>query len=146
MKNTGGSSPNTENEAETSSLITGLFLAAVASAAAVVGVRRLRRRSVHVQIEVNPADIDRFISATLEHVAASREEPGVLQFDPYQCRTERTMFVLHEIYRSRRAEEDHRRTFHYQQWRATVEPWMALPRRRVTMDATTLAKQYRKLS
>jgi len=83
---------------------------------------------VLVQVKVNKADIESFISATEENAGKSRREKGVLRFDIYQNEDDPTSFILHEVYRSKQATTDHKETEHYKKWRETVADLMEQPR------------------
>ena len=87
---------------------------------------------VHVHIRVHPADVDRFIAATLTNARASLQEPGIATFDLIQQNDDPTRFVLIEIYRTADDPARHKTTAHYATWRDTVAPMMAEPRRGVT--------------
>ena len=90
---------------------------------------------VHVHIHVHPADVDRFIAATLINARASLQEPGIAHFDLIQQNDDPTRFVLIEIYRTPDAPAQHKTTAHYATWRDTVAPMMAEPRRGLTYHA-----------
>jgi quinol monooxygenase YgiN len=88
--------------------------------------------SIHVHVHVSPEHVEPFIEATLANARASREEPGVTQFDLIQQRDDPTRFVLIEGYRTPDDPARHKETPHYATWRDTVAPMMAEPRRSVT--------------
>ena len=80
---------------------------------------------LHVLIVVKAEQLDAFRQATLENVAASRQEPGVIRFDFCQVAEDPQRFVLWEVYRDPAAHAAHRETAHYQKWRDIVAPMMA---------------------
>lgn len=84
---------------------------------------------VHVHIRVKSDSVPQFIAATQENARNSLQEPGIARFDLIQQADDPTRFVLTEVYRSPEAPAAHKETAHYKQWRDTVEPWMAEPRR-----------------
>ena len=84
--------------------------------------------TIHVHIHVLPEHRDAFIAATLANVHASRQEPGIAQFDFFQQSDDPTRFLLIEAYRSPDAPAAHKATAHYTTWRDTVAPMMAAPR------------------
>ena len=45
-----------------------------------------------------------------------------------------TRFVLYEAYVDEAAARAHKDTAHYEEWRSTVEPWMAEPREGIRFD------------
>ena len=83
---------------------------------------------VHVDIAVVAGELERFLAATEENAAASRNEPGVVRFDVLTDRTDPTHVVLVEIYRDEAAAAAHKGTAHYATWRDTVASMMARPR------------------
>ena len=84
-----------------------------------------------VAVKVIPRSSSDFIVATRRNRDATRSERGSLRFDIYQSRSDSTRFILHEVYRSKEAEREHKMTAHYQEWRNTVESMMAKRRKRV---------------
>lgn len=83
---------------------------------------------VHVDIAVEPAQLDTFLAATEANAAASRQEPGILRFDVLTDRADPGHVVLVEIYRDDVAAAAHKETAHYATWRDAVAPMMARPR------------------
>lgn len=83
---------------------------------------------VHVHVHVKPDSIDDFRTATLDNARQSLNEPGVARFDVIQDQTERTHFVLVEVYKTEGAPGAHKETAHYKTWRDRVESMMAQPR------------------
>jgi len=83
---------------------------------------------VHVQVHVKPECVEAFKAATLENARQSVREPGIARFDVVQQADDPTRFVLVEAYRSVEATAAHKETSHYQVWRGTVAPMLAVPR------------------
>ena len=81
-----------------------------------------------VHVQVKPGFEAEFISATLKNHKGSRTEPGNRRFDVLRSAEDPSRFVLYEVFDSPEAVEAHRKTPHYLEWRAAVEPWMAQPR------------------
>ncbi len=88
---------------------------------------------VHVHVQVQPGKAAEFLAATEENARQTRQEPGALAFDILQERDAPEHFVLVEIYRDEAGMAAHKDTAHYAQWRDTVQPWMAQPRRGVKL-------------
>jgi len=86
---------------------------------------------VHVHVRVKPECRDAFVRATMENAGQSRLEPGVAEFEAYQQADDPDQFLLVEVYRDSAAVGHHKETAHYRQWRDTVAPMMAEPRRSV---------------
>ncbi|MCG3146988.1 MAG: (4S)-4-hydroxy-5-phosphonooxypentane-2,3-dione isomerase [Verrucomicrobiae bacterium] len=83
---------------------------------------------VLVHVHVKPDCIEAFKTATLTNARASRQEPGIAQFDLLQQQDDPTRFTLIEAYRTADAPAKHKETTHYATWRDTVAPMMAEPR------------------
>jgi (4S)-4-hydroxy-5-phosphonooxypentane-2,3-dione isomerase len=86
---------------------------------------------VHVHVKVKPEAIEPFKQATLANARASRQEPGIAQFDLLHQNDDPTRFLLVEAYRTADAPAAHKETQHYKTWRDTVEKMMAEPRQSV---------------
>ena len=82
----------------------------------------------HVDVWVNPADVEGFKRAATTNAMNSVLEPGVARFDLVQQEDEPTHFVFVEAYYSAEGLAAHKETAHYQTWRDTVAPMMARPR------------------
>jgi len=83
---------------------------------------------VHVYIWVKPECVEAFKAATLANAQHSVREPGISAFDVVQQTDDPTRFLLVEVYRTAEAPAAHKATPHYQVWRDTVAPMMAVPR------------------
>lgn len=84
---------------------------------------------VHVNIQVKPQSVEKFIAATKENAQNSRNEPGIARFDFIQQVDDPTRFMLIEVYRSPEDPGRHKETEHYKQWRDKVENMMEVPRK-----------------
>ena len=83
-----------------------------------------------VSIRPRPDSIAKWKAATLENVAASRLEPGMIAFDLLSDRDDPTHFALVEKYRDEAAIAAHKATDHYRRWVEVAEPFQAEPRTR----------------
>lgn len=81
-----------------------------------------------VQVRVRPEHVQHFIDASRPNHAGSVREPGNRRFDILQSVDDPGRFVLYEAYASAADAAVHKNTAHYQTWRDTVAPWMAVPR------------------
>jgi autoinducer 2-degrading protein len=81
-----------------------------------------------VNVYVKEEDIEAFISATEKNHIATRKEPGNIRFDVIQNNSDKSRFMLYEVYRTPEAVKDHKQTEHYLKWRETVAPFMAKAR------------------
>jgi autoinducer 2-degrading protein len=83
---------------------------------------------VHVDVRVNPNQVEDFLSASEVNARASLAEPGVLRFDVIQDQDDRAHVLLVEVYRDAEASAAHKATAHYAVWRDTVAGMMTQPR------------------
>ncbi|HEY3417281.1 MAG TPA: putative quinol monooxygenase [Armatimonadota bacterium] len=83
---------------------------------------------VHVQVSVLSEQIAAFRQATQENARHSVQEPGIARFDVIQRLDDPAQFLLIEVYRTEEDAARHKETAHYQIWRDTVAPMMAVPR------------------
>jgi len=79
--------------------------------------------TVTVDLRVRPDRVEEFLVAIRENAAASvRDEPGCVRFDVHRSIDDPQRFLLHEVYRDRRAfETEHRMSTHYAAWVAAAE-------------------------
>jgi len=84
-----------------------------------------------VYIQVKPGFVKEFIEASIRNHQASVLEPGNLRFDILQQMDDPCLFTFYEAYESEEAVLAHKETAHYLNWRNTVEPYMAIPRKGV---------------
>jgi (4S)-4-hydroxy-5-phosphonooxypentane-2,3-dione isomerase len=87
-----------------------------------------------VHAAVRPEHVQAFLDATRANHEASVREPGNVRFDVLRSVEDSTSFVLYEAYMDEGAARAHKETPHYLEWRETVAPWMAEPRRGVRYD------------
>jgi (4S)-4-hydroxy-5-phosphonooxypentane-2,3-dione isomerase len=83
---------------------------------------------VCVRIEVTPGHEEDFVRATASNHEGTRKEAGNLRFDVLRQLAEPRKFFLYEVYRDEAGFKSHQETPHYQRWKETVAPWMAVPR------------------
>jgi autoinducer 2-degrading protein len=86
-------------------------------------------------VQVKPEYIDKFILECEKNHRSSVMEPGNCRFDILQSAEDPTNFLLYEAYDSAESAAAHKKTAHYEVWRAAVAPWMAEPRRGVQYNA-----------
>ena len=68
------------------------------------------------------------MQATQANARESVKEAGIARFDVLQQQDDATRFLLVEAYRTPEAPAAHKQTRHYEIWRDTVAPMMAVPR------------------
>lgn len=81
-----------------------------------------------VFVDVLPECVDAFIEITTYNHENSRREPGNVRFDVLRDNKNPNKFVLYEVYEDEDAAARHKQTEHYNKWRETVAPMMAVPR------------------
>jgi autoinducer 2-degrading protein len=84
-----------------------------------------------VHVWVKEPFVEDFIRATVENHENTVKEPGNLRFDILSDASDKTKFVLYEVFESEDAILAHKNTSHYMKWRDTVSEWMAQPRQGV---------------
>jgi quinol monooxygenase YgiN len=82
---------------------------------------------IHVQVNVNPEDVEAFCRAAVENARAGIGEPGVVRFDVLQQIDDPSRFVLVQAYRDEDASIRHQATDHYARWQGIVAGMMAEP-------------------
>jgi autoinducer 2-degrading protein len=87
-----------------------------------------------VHIWVKDQFVDDFIRATIDNHENTVKEPGNIRFDFLSDATDRTKFVLYEVFASEEAVATHKTTAHYLRWRDAVVDWMAKPRQGLRHD------------
>ena len=94
--------------------------------------------AIHVDVQVKPDCVERFIKATGENAKSSLKEPGVARFDLIQRQDDPTRFLLIEVYRNAEAPARHKETAHYAVWRDAVAGMMSVPRTSVKYETLYL--------
>ncbi len=84
-----------------------------------------------VHLEVRPEKLEEFLAEAAANIRASRQEPGVIQFDLLQQAEAPVKFMLYEIYNDSSALETHRQTPHFSRWLERGVPLLAGERVRV---------------
>ncbi len=69
-----------------------------------------------VHLQVRRDALDTFLSEASANIRASRQEPGVIQFDLLQKQDDPCAFILYEMYTNNAALEAHRNTPHFARW------------------------------
>ena len=86
---------------------------------------------VQVHVHVKKGMTGQFIEATKKNASKSIYEPGIMRFDVLKEKDDQERFILLEVYQDSDAPEKHKKTEHYRQWRESVEPMMAEPRKSI---------------
>jgi (4S)-4-hydroxy-5-phosphonooxypentane-2,3-dione isomerase len=78
-----------------------------------------------VELDIVPAEYEKFKAAILENAAASVKEPGCRQFDVLFEDGDPHHVFLYEVYDDATALEAHRATAHFKKFRETAAPMIA---------------------
>lgn len=78
-----------------------------------------------VRYEPKPGTGDAIAAALTKQVAASRKEPGCVQFVAFRSEEDPDHFILYEQYTDEAALAAHRETPHYLEMQGTVAPMLA---------------------
>ena len=126
-----------------------LSLAAVAVAlagAALMTVPKLHAqnapgyRANAVDLEIAPAQLDKFLEAIKENASSSVKEPGCRQFDVVQSTTDPNQILLYEVYENEAAVQTHRATDHFKKYMATTKDMVVKRLSRPMVTVATYAK------
>lgn len=85
-----------------------------------------------VEVHVIPGKEEDFKAACLKNHQETRKESGNIRFDVLQQTEDSCRFFLYEAYSSEDSVKAHKETSHYLEWRETVAPWMAEPRKGIS--------------
>ena len=74
-----------------------------------------------VFLDINPADMPKFMQAIKENGAASVKEPGCRTFNIHVSAKDPNQVFLYEVYDNAAALESHRQTAHFKKYAATTK-------------------------
>ena len=78
-----------------------------------------------VDLDIVPAEREKFLAAITENGMASVKEPGCRRFDILNLASDPNHFFLYEIYDNEAALKTHRETAHFKKYAATVTNMVA---------------------
>ncbi len=78
-----------------------------------------------VDLDIVPADLDKFIAAIKENGSATAKEPGVREFNITVSQKDPNHILLFEVYNSAAALDAHRATDHFKKFIATTKGMVA---------------------
>lgn len=78
-----------------------------------------------VELDIVPAEYEKFKAAILDNAAASVKEPGCRQFDVLFEESDRHHVFLYEVYDDAAALEAHRATPHFKRYAEITAPMIA---------------------
>lgn len=76
---------------------------------------------MHINIRVKPEFVEEFKQVCVENAKQSIKEPLIKRFDVLQQADDPTHFILVEAYADESGIEAHRKTAHYNKWKAEAE-------------------------
>ena len=82
---------------------------------------------LHVNFNVKPDKIQRFIEISKENAENSKKETGVIAFDVLQQEGNSSNFVFNEVYEAPENHLKHRETEHFLKWKGAVEELLQEP-------------------
>jgi autoinducer 2-degrading protein len=74
-----------------------------------------------VELEVAPAELDKFLAALKENAAASIKEPGCRRYDFMQSASAPNQIWIYEVYENAAAVQAHRETEHFKKYVAATK-------------------------
>ncbi|MBI1942671.1 MAG: antibiotic biosynthesis monooxygenase [Betaproteobacteria bacterium] len=83
-----------------------------------------------VQIKIQPASVERWMTMVLENAREARMEPGCRQFEVLVDAEDKTQVMLFEVYDDEKAFEAHQQTPHFKKYLAEAIPLLASRERR----------------
>jgi quinol monooxygenase YgiN len=89
-----------------------------------------------VDLDLLPSERDKFLEAIAEDAAATRKEPGCLQFDVVVLANDPNHLFLYEVYESEAAFRAHRESDYFKKYASTTANMVA---KRVTRTMTALS-------
>ena len=78
-----------------------------------------------VELDIVPAEREKYIEAIKENGASSVKEPGCRQFDIVVLPSDPNHFLLYEVYDNEAAYKAHRETDHFKKYAATTANMVA---------------------
>jgi (4S)-4-hydroxy-5-phosphonooxypentane-2,3-dione isomerase len=78
-----------------------------------------------VELDIVPAELDKFVAAIKENGAASVKEPGCREFNITVSQKDPNHIVLFEVYDNAAALDAHRTTDHFKKYQATTKDMVA---------------------
>jgi (4S)-4-hydroxy-5-phosphonooxypentane-2,3-dione isomerase len=78
-----------------------------------------------VDLDIVPAEREKYLAAITENGAATVKEPGCRRFDILNLKSDPNHFLLYEVYESEAAFQAHRATDHFKKYAATTANMVA---------------------
>jgi quinol monooxygenase YgiN len=78
-----------------------------------------------VELDIVPADLDKFIAAAKENGASAVKEPGCREFNIVVSQKDPNHIMTFEVYDNTAALDAHRATDHFKKYRATTKDMVA---------------------
>ena len=93
-----------------------------------------------VDLDIVPAERDKYLAAITENGAAAAKEPGCKRFDILNLGSDPNHFLLYEVYDNEAAFKAHRETEHFKKYMATTGKMVAKRDARQMMVVAANAK------
>jgi autoinducer 2-degrading protein len=93
-----------------------------------------------VDLEVVPAELERFLAALKENAAATIKEPGCRRYDFMQSATNPSQILIYEVYENAAAVQVHRDTEHFKRYVAVTKDMVAKRQSRPMVGLATHSK------
>ena len=93
-----------------------------------------------VDLEIAPAQLDKFLEALRENGASTIKEPGCRQYDILQLISEPNQIYIYEVYENEAAVQAHRASDHFKKYRATTKNMMVKSQSRPMVSVATYSK------
>jgi quinol monooxygenase YgiN len=74
-----------------------------------------------VDLDINPADIQKYLAAAKENAAGAMTEPGCREFNVHVSAKDPNHVFLYEVYDNEAALQSHRNTDHFKKYAATTK-------------------------
>ena len=87
-----------------------------------------------VNLKVKADCVETFTAATLKNARASRCETGIVSFELLADKKDPCSFLLYEVYTQPEAQQLHRLTEHYKQWKEATADMFESPAVRNVYD------------
>ena len=87
-----------------------------------------------VDLEIAPAQLDKFLEALSENGASTIKEPGCRQYDILQLISEPNQIHIYEVYENEAAVQAHRASDHFKKYRATTKDMVVKSQSRLILS------------
>jgi autoinducer 2-degrading protein len=93
-----------------------------------------------VDLEITPAQLEKFLEALRENGASTIKEPGCRQYDILQLTSDPNQIHIYEVYENEAAVQAHRATDHFKKYQATTKDMVVKRQSRPMVSVATYSK------